>query len=145
MAIAAINRLLFFQAEDGIRDYKVTGVQTCALPIYRPAVNLMGSWGPGGVIIWGLPYVQPTPLKGTRAPIGRIPDAGGTPMPVPGTEGGYSPHFLPNGRRFVYVRRGERGGELWLASLDAGEKPRRVGEAGGDPNRGGGAPLAGGE
>src|SRR5256885_1423657 len=24
---------LFFQAEDGIRDYKVTGVQTCALPI----------------------------------------------------------------------------------------------------------------
>src|SRR6516162_10053044 len=24
---------LWFQAEDGIRDYKVTGVQTCALPI----------------------------------------------------------------------------------------------------------------
>src|SRR5256885_1556448 len=24
---------IFFQAEDGIRDYKVTGVQTCALPI----------------------------------------------------------------------------------------------------------------
>src|SRR2546427_3031175 len=34
----------FFQAEDGIRDLTVTGVQTCALPIYavraivRPAV-----------------------------------------------------------------------------------------------------------
>ena len=28
--------LFFFQAEDGIRDYKLTGVQTCALPIYRP-------------------------------------------------------------------------------------------------------------
>src|SRR5256885_6298014 len=26
----------FFQAEDGIRDYKVTGVQTCALPISAP-------------------------------------------------------------------------------------------------------------
>src|SRR6266446_8114640 len=26
----------FFQAEDGIRDYKVTGVQTCALPISSP-------------------------------------------------------------------------------------------------------------
>src|SRR5688500_4726186 len=26
----------FFQAEDGIRDYKVTGVQTCALPILPP-------------------------------------------------------------------------------------------------------------
>src|SRR2546426_6122640 len=25
----------FFQAEDGIRDYKVTGVQTCALPIFE--------------------------------------------------------------------------------------------------------------
>src|SRR5688500_20199437 len=25
----------FFQAEDGIRDYKVTGVQTCALPIFH--------------------------------------------------------------------------------------------------------------
>src|SRR5690606_15609863 len=24
-----------FQAEDGIRDFRVTGVQTCALPIYR--------------------------------------------------------------------------------------------------------------
>src|SRR5688500_20393642 len=25
--------IFFFQAEDGIRDYKVTGVRTCALPI----------------------------------------------------------------------------------------------------------------
>src|SRR5262249_56490541 len=26
-------RFFFFQAEDGIRDWSVTGVQTCALPI----------------------------------------------------------------------------------------------------------------
>src|SRR3954465_15405107 len=26
----------FFQAEDGIRDYRVTGVQTCPLPIRPP-------------------------------------------------------------------------------------------------------------
>src|SRR5690606_40942820 len=26
-------RVFFFQAEDGIRDFHVTGVQTCALPI----------------------------------------------------------------------------------------------------------------
>ena len=32
----------FFQAEDGIRDYDVTGVQTCALPIYE----LFGSLRP---------------------------------------------------------------------------------------------------
>src|SRR5690606_40860967 len=35
----------FFQAEDGIRDFHVTGVQTCALPIcvageHRPADHL---------------------------------------------------------------------------------------------------------
>src|SRR5699024_11700214 len=30
----------FFQAEDGIRDRNVTGVQTCALPISDPIVDL---------------------------------------------------------------------------------------------------------
>src|SRR5688572_30885126 len=30
---AAMRLLFFFQAEDGIRDLTVTGVQTCALPI----------------------------------------------------------------------------------------------------------------
>src|SRR6266511_6020362 len=29
----------FFQAEDGIRDFHVTGVQTCALPIFDPRVD----------------------------------------------------------------------------------------------------------
>src|SRR5690606_41039273 len=29
----------FFQAEDGIRDFHVTGVQTCALPIYMQPTN----------------------------------------------------------------------------------------------------------
>src|SRR5207244_7884334 len=31
---------LFFQSEDGIRVDLVTGVQTCALPISRPAIAL---------------------------------------------------------------------------------------------------------
>src|SRR6266850_755879 len=31
----------FFQAEDGIRDYKVTGVQTCALPILADGRSLI--------------------------------------------------------------------------------------------------------
>src|SRR5256885_5400650 len=37
----------FFQAEDGIRDYKVTGVQTCALPICAtaPAPHAQGHGG----------------------------------------------------------------------------------------------------
>src|SRR2546426_5169131 len=33
MTFFAPKSFFFFQAEDGIRDYKVTGVQTCALPI----------------------------------------------------------------------------------------------------------------
>src|SRR6266487_3196562 len=33
-----VSTKLLFQAEDGIRDGRVTGVQTCALPILRPAV-----------------------------------------------------------------------------------------------------------
>src|SRR5256885_16737520 len=32
----------FFQAEDGIRDYKVTGVQTCALPIFDLLLGYTG-------------------------------------------------------------------------------------------------------
>src|SRR5207245_10576495 len=36
--------VFFFQAEDGIRDATVTGVQTCALPIYI-AVDNGGSTG----------------------------------------------------------------------------------------------------
>src|SRR5256886_10197714 len=33
MYLNAASLLFFFQAEDGIRDLTVTGVQTCALPI----------------------------------------------------------------------------------------------------------------
>src|SRR5690349_23548908 len=34
--LAYVFFFFFFQAEDGIRDLYVTGLQTCALPIYRP-------------------------------------------------------------------------------------------------------------
>src|SRR5437016_14538458 len=33
--------VFFFQAEDGIRDWSVTGVQTCALPIFALAAPLL--------------------------------------------------------------------------------------------------------
>src|SRR5256886_11340196 len=38
----------FFQAEDGIRDLTVTGVQTCALPIWRRARHRAGQLTPQG-------------------------------------------------------------------------------------------------
>src|SRR5207244_8890517 len=42
----------FFQAEDGIRDDLVTGVQTCALPIF---ISRRLAWwlGPSGMVIAG--------------------------------------------------------------------------------------------
>src|SRR5438876_11712459 len=40
--IASPARLFFFQAEDGIRDGRVTGVQTCALPIWRRPADRPG-------------------------------------------------------------------------------------------------------
>src|SRR5256885_8161976 len=40
-----MRRFFFFQAEDGIRDYKVTGVQTCALPIFPLQPSHLGSAG----------------------------------------------------------------------------------------------------
>src|SRR2546429_8695521 len=40
--------LFFFQAEDGIRDVAVTGVQTCALPICQPHQRERGGPAHGG-------------------------------------------------------------------------------------------------
>src|SRR5258708_18761523 len=39
MACLFLSYRFFFQAEDGIRDDLVTGVQTCALPISIPALR----------------------------------------------------------------------------------------------------------
>src|SRR6266404_5562905 len=39
--------IFFFQAEDGIRDKLVTGVQTCALPISLPTTGPRVICGPG--------------------------------------------------------------------------------------------------
>src|SRR5262249_59517210 len=36
----AVSVCFFFQAEDGIRDWSVTGVQTCALPILPVFLDL---------------------------------------------------------------------------------------------------------
>src|SRR5256885_822638 len=50
----------FFQAEDGIRDYKVTGVQTCALPILAPIASLQPEYNllARDIEVSILPYVR---------------------------------------------------------------------------------------
>src|SRR5258706_8137906 len=48
--------LFFFQAEDGIRDWSVTGVQTCALPIQ--AEDGIRDWSGTGVQTCALPITS---------------------------------------------------------------------------------------
>src|SRR2546430_9972427 len=56
--ISSCTSFFFFQAEDGIRDLTVTGVQTCALPILE-AIRATGA-SFGNVIAFGvLPQVLP--------------------------------------------------------------------------------------
>src|SRR5699024_11358521 len=45
-----IFRCFFFQAEDGIRDRNVTGVQTCALPIYHFICSTWRKFNTGGFL-----------------------------------------------------------------------------------------------
>src|SRR3712207_2464048 len=54
-ACRSMGDAVFFQAEDGIRDIGVTGVQTCALPICLVAAAFVrGRTGRGGLIALGL-------------------------------------------------------------------------------------------
>src|SRR5258706_5348979 len=44
-----VHFFFFFQAEDGIRDWSVTGVQTCALPIFTAARERVDAFWSGDV------------------------------------------------------------------------------------------------
>src|SRR5256885_5757386 len=67
--------VFFFQAEDGIRDYKVTGVQTCALPISTPAAGRqtssadMATW----LIVLSWSILSCRPLHGAYMALDRCP------------------------------------------------------------------------
>src|SRR6266542_3404889 len=52
----------FFQAEDGIRDATVTGVQTCALPIFGMRDEAQEGTGP----TW-----QPVPVRSEERRVGK--------------------------------------------------------------------------
>src|SRR2546427_9385061 len=56
----ALCWFFFFQAEDGIRDLTVTGVQTCALPIWTAFAHRGG----------GAPAHETCPGRGARDPRG---------------------------------------------------------------------------
>src|SRR3712207_7064820 len=62
--------IFFFQAEDGIRDIGVTGVQTCALPIchqgraHREDLRGLPSKQPGGYVRRSILDARPRGLHG---------------------------------------------------------------------------------
>src|SRR5438093_8215327 len=80
----------FFQAEDGIRDWSVTGVQTCALPIFRRPDRYDDTFiferkpftWPGGktLALWVIPNVEvwqfdsPAGAAISPNPSNRVPD-----------------------------------------------------------------------
>src|SRR5205809_3011414 len=72
-----LSSCFFFQAEDGIRDVAVTGVQTCALPILFP-------WTQFGCLRWRLPGIPLLMAAFLLAPICII-DAQDTAKPPAGT------------------------------------------------------------
>src|SRR5688500_19385279 len=68
----------FFQAEDGIRDYKVTGVQTCALPISSRACptrvkdsTTSTTHTPGGTMNHQAPVVIAPTLRSEERRVGK--------------------------------------------------------------------------
>src|SRR5690606_39744071 len=79
----------FFQAEDGIRVFHVTGVQTCALPIWQSERDLLGQQAPScsrpgctcGCEESGatLPAAEGQ-CEYPCAPAGRVPEEGRVPV-----------------------------------------------------------------
>src|SRR3989475_12310290 len=99
----------FFQAEDGIRDLTVTGVQTCALPIWR------ARW-----------RVRPLPraARGGR-PVEPYPPAGARPAPGRARERGRP----PRDPAFQIARHERHGGD---------DLPLQAGDGRGEGAGGGG-------
>src|SRR5438445_11729949 len=58
----------FFQAEDGIRDIGVTGVQTCALPISENLATLVAAGGVGVRLVPGDAVLRGEVLRGLDHP-----------------------------------------------------------------------------
>src|SRR2546430_7644212 len=101
VCIRAICRyFFFFQAEDGIRDLTVTGVQTCALPIF-PLVQGLG-------VVLALVALQPQ----QPAPGGRGNGLGQLGLADPGRA--LDQQGLVQAGRLGKGRGGEEGRSRWV-------------------------------
>jgi serine/threonine protein kinase len=85
------------------------------------------AWAPDGTIVFCPSWGQA---------LSRVPANGGEPAPLTTLDAArqesvhLAPHFLPDGRRFLYIVHtvAEKRNEIWVGSLD-GEKPVRVTQA----------------
>src|SRR5690606_40092942 len=68
LSVSSVFILFFFQAEDGIRDFHVTGVQTCALPILGIFAEICRNLLPAGVVNIVSGYGVPVGDKIARHP-----------------------------------------------------------------------------
>src|SRR5256885_9143437 len=115
---------LCFQAEDGIRDYKVTGVQTCALPISELGEG-------GGVVALAAQGHAEKHVRGGESGLeaeGLAKFSGGG-IEIAELAFGEAELEMNVGRRFGgegAAELGFGGGEIILLGIDAGEEATRA-------------------
>jgi eukaryotic-like serine/threonine-protein kinase len=121
---------LWLRRIDGTRAQLVSGTEDAISPFWSPDGKLVAYFARGKLMKVEVPDGHPqavcdapagergtwaedgTILYGNISPEGifRVPASGGTPRPVtkpaeiPGVEGDVHPYFLPDGRRFLFVR-----------------------------------------
>src|SRR5215211_9102286 len=86
----------FFQAEDGIRDHCVTGVQTCALPIL--AGRLADGYADGAWLVELAPLRDPAQLpQAVAVALGLAEEAAGPDSPARSTAERLAAHVADMG------------------------------------------------
>ena len=128
------SRYLAFFSEDGKHRSKLmtidagggTPTMVCEL---EGTNSTGGTWSQEGVILFG---EFNSPVREIR----RVPAVGGVPRlvtaiePSTGETRHYSPYFLPDGRHFLYLAVGVKGGYsfepngLYVASIDSGDRKK---------------------
>src|SRR5437016_4818291 len=98
----------FFQAEDGIRDWSVTGVQTCALPIYLTSLHQLTD----------AIRQAPAHLFPSRPSVRMLPPIGAGRQTAPGMN-----YMIASGYPATYYEIPTAQGEKARIFLDAGENP----------------------
>src|SRR5256885_11429715 len=110
----------FFQAEDGIRDYKVTGVQTCALPIcYFVRVEAVSSVRPVRTEVRLVNETDGRRLLAQSRLVGATPALAGAPRAQPPAPVAAPPRAAPRAQPSPH-RPAEPGGDWSFALIAKG-------------------------